>query len=547
MNLNFGYLSSLWAGWRARFIAARRAFENPTDSYQNGVFQHRVAEYDLLWAYYNNSLFDQLAGVWEIYRKSYGLYRNIRSIYNPTTRLVDFYSGTIYPGILSEDGLSLPDGIPSAIPFTKDTSPQLKKAVAQFWQWSNWQTQMSLMTTFGPALGSCFVEVVDDLEHGKVTTDIVWPAFVCDLDLDAAGNVKSYTVEYSTCDDDDDHYLYRKEVDDEKISYYRDGQPYDYTGAGAVATNPYGFVPAVWIKHKSVGSDHGAPAIAGSQGKIDELNNLVSHAHDQIHKVIGAPVVFWTDGRLAPVLDANAKRATTTEFEAPSEEQEKLLWVKGASGGRVDSLAGALSLGDTAPYIDKLLGEIEKSHPELTFYEQLRGMSQVTGPAAQILMGDVASRVLKAMAVYDQASVKIFQMATAIAGFRANTGGWGPSLTTQQQKFLPFDLDSYQRGDLDMVIEPRPIIARTKMELAQEKAAMYNGIAAGVKAGIPLEMVLEDEGWEQDRIDELTKRKDEKAAQQQAIFAAQAGAQPNNQQPGQQGNTNQDQQQQEAA
>jgi hypothetical protein len=31
-------------------------------------------------------------------------------------------------------------------------------------------------------------------------------------------------------------------------------------------------------------------------GKIDELNNLVSHVHDQIHKKIGAPAVFWSDG-----------------------------------------------------------------------------------------------------------------------------------------------------------------------------------------------------------------------------------------------------------
>jgi len=33
----------------------------------------------------------------------------------------------------------------------------------------------------------------------------------------------------------------------------RDGDPFDY-GEGAAYPNPYGFVPAVWVKHTDIGS-----------------------------------------------------------------------------------------------------------------------------------------------------------------------------------------------------------------------------------------------------------------------------------------------------
>jgi hypothetical protein len=120
----------------------------------------------------------------------------------------------------------------------------------------------------------------------------------------------------------------------------------------------------------------------------------------------------------------------------------------------------------------KLIEEIEEDHPELTMYQQLRSMSQVTGPAAERLVGDAASLIDEARSNYDTQSIKLFQMAVAIAGWRANTGAWGNSMSSQQQAFAPFDLESYNQGRLDFEIAARPIVPSMKLSPDEQRAAM---------------------------------------------------------------------------
>jgi hypothetical protein len=96
-------------------------------------------------------------------------------------------------------------------------------------------------------------------------------------------------------------------------------------------------------------------------------------------------------------------------------------------------------------------------------YQELRKMSEVTGPGAARMMGDVYSRVLEVSSNYDQQSIKLFQMAAAIGGFRFRENREGWRLRTEAQaKFAPLDLDSYARGDLNMAIMPRPLIPMTE-------------------------------------------------------------------------------------
>jgi len=516
----------------AAYTAARRVFEDPSSSHNQQLYLNQQAMYNLLWSYYNGSMFERIvgasaawnwniyAGGWQAYKQNYSLYRNIRLIYNPTRRLVDFYAGQVYPGVLSEDGQGLPDSVPLAVPFSKDTSTQLRDAIAQFWTWSNWQARKAVQVRYGAALGNVLIELVDDVEHGTVSADIIWPGFVIELECDPAGNVKRYVLQYMVMDEHGG-YMYRKEVDGQSFSYFKNEEPFDY-GAGKVAENPYGFVPAVWIKHIDVGGNHGSPAITGSFGKIDELNNLASHVHDQIHKVIGAPVVMWTNTGISN-LGNQLKRMPTAEMSEPSADQESVLMLKGGPDGRVESLAGSLSLADSLVYLQELTAEIEHDHPELVFYKELRSMSQVTGPAASRLVGDVASRFAEAAASYDRGNIKLFQMAVAIGGMRANSGAWGV-LSRQQQKFMPFNLDSYERGDLDMAITPRPLLVPTKMEVAQEKQAFWLGVQAGATAGVPIEMILQDEGWTDQQLAQLKTLKD--AAQKAAIEQMQQTAVP---------------------
>lgn len=541
-------MQSVWGNlqgtWNA-FQAFRRIYEEPAYDYIQQNYYQREMEYMLLWSYYNGSVFEETTRLlnawsttgwstrsWRAYISHYRLPKTIRPIYNPTRRLVDFYPGAVYPGVLSEDGEDLPDGMQSAIPFSEDTSPQLKTAIAQLWQWNNWQQRKDVEVTYGGALGDVMVEIVDDIDRGKVCFEIPWPGYVCDMDLDHAGNVKSYTLEYGAYDEDEGgFYRFKKIVDDQYFQYFKDDEPYAYDYGSAVLENPYGFTPAVWIKFNDTGGDRGSPAIAGSMSKIDELNGLASLIHDQVRKVVRAPIILWSQGNMG----GNFGNKPAPDTEMPTSDQEELKIMKGPMNGKVESLAGDLiDLAQAAVHMDRLVVEIENDHPELTLYKELRAMSQVTGPAAARLVGDVEVRVMKAQAIFDRGNIALFQMATAIAGFRANerAGGWARQ-DRQQQKFLPFNLDSYQAGNLDMSIMPRPLLTPTKLERAMENQAIWTGVQAAAKAGVPLEFVLESEGWTEQELQKLTeaKQKEDAAAQQKFEQQQKAIAQnANNQQ-----------------
>jgi hypothetical protein len=524
-------MTALNAGLHAGWETARRVYSDPSQAYLQQQYEDHCARYNLLWSYYDNAMFDRVASWMNEYRRLYGLYKYTRAIYNPTPRAVEFYTAHLYPGVLSEDGSKLPDSVDLAIPFAEDTPPQITKAIAQTWQWSNFQAKLGLLTTYCPALGVVMLEAVDDLKRGKVLSSVIWPGHVQDLVLDDTGNVKSYALEYQTVDDDDpkrELYTYRKEVDQNEFRYYRNGDLYDYSGIGAVVPNVYGFAPATWFKHYDTGEDIGGAVVTKCISKIDELNSFVSLIHDQIAKVVKAPLAIWSSFP-GNALFTEEKASTNTQDERRRDRESQVV-IKGPADGRIDHLAGDLPLADCVQYMDHLIGEIEKDLPELNFYQELRSMSQVTGPAANRLSGDVASRVIKAGAGYDTQLIKHFQMLLAIGGFRANTGAWG-ALNAQQQLFTPFDLNSYEQGKLNFAIKPRVLITQTKTEQAQETQAFWQGVKSATDAGVPIEIVLRSEGWTDQQIQEMQKLKDEAAQRSIALMQQQAAASPANTQP----------------
>jgi hypothetical protein len=455
----------------------RRVYQDPSQV-EGGSILGLQPYYRLLWGYYDNSAFENL-GMWGPYKGQYRLYRQMRILYNPTRRLCDFYATSIYPGLLTADVTGLPEGTRLAVPLADDTPPEMRVALDQLWAWSRWQINNSTLVRYGAVAGNALVEAVDDVDEARVYLNVVWPSLVTYLDLDPTGAILAYTLQYPARDDTGNYYEYRKEVDREKISFFKDGLPYDY-GEGTSYPNPYGFVPAVWIKHKDLGGNAGAPAIHGSIGKIDELNSLASHVHDQIHKVIGAPLVMWTDGKIGSLFgnSGQQKRAPSTPYDTADLDREGILMLTGPAGGRVESLAGQLQLHEAAEHMTMLQTEIEADHPEVTMYRQLRSMSQVTGPAASRLMGDVIANVDEAAANYDAGCTQAFAMALAIGGWRANRGDWG-TLTKERALFTPFNIDQFASGDLHVRIMPRPLIQTSEMEQL-ELQQLRDSVAANV-------------------------------------------------------------------
>src|SRR5690349_14207811 len=219
---------ALSAGW----LAAHRVWTSPQNSVTVPV-NYRAPFYDRLWAYYSNELVTDYEQ-WAAYKEANMLYKHIRSLYNPTRRLVEFYVGEVYPGVLSEDAKDFPDGVPSAIDLAADTPDPLRAALAQFWQWGNWQTGKDVMVRYAGSLGNCLVELEHDAPRRKVVPRIWWPGHLLELGVDGSGNVKAYTIEYDVPVDDAegeqtaDTYTFRKVVTKELIQFFKNGEPYDY-------------------------------------------------------------------------------------------------------------------------------------------------------------------------------------------------------------------------------------------------------------------------------------------------------------------------------
>lgn len=482
---------------QAAYQAWRRTFNDPSTAYNRQQFEEYYPTYKLLRSYYDNSLFDKYnSATWEAYKAGYNLYRYIRPIRNPVWRLVQFYIDNIYPGMLVEDEDEMDNGVPSAMPFTQKVTPQVKSAVAQIWQWSNWEANKAIYVETGASVGDVFLEIVDDLEHGTVYIDIVWPGFVSGLDLDKAGNVKAYTLQYQSYDDDGP-YTFRKEVDQSSFRYYRNDQLYQEI------ENIYTFVPGVWVNHHSTKTIHGAPAMAsGLQVKIDELNNLVSQAHDQVRKVLQSPTVLATSnpGGIKKLFNQD-KRGATSEFDpTKSSDNESVLLFTAGADTKAQPLLAMLDLAGTQGLIDSQELEIKNDNPELGYFDFLKEMTAATGPAIERMLGHVKGPLYKAMSNYDRGIIAALQMCMTIGGLR----GYFPS----------FNLDSFKKGDLYLKFKPRPILTPTRLEIAQEEQAEWTATGIAVQnAGVPLEWYLKHvKGYTDQQIAELTAVQDAQAA-----------------------------------
>lgn len=461
------------AGWNA----FRRVYDDPAAYGRAAATDDRLAAYRLLWSYYDNSAFADIAR-WQVYRTQNGLYRATRPIYNPARRLVDFYTGVVYQGEWGMEPVAMVAKT-CAIPWGERTPVDLLAAIAQVYQWSNWQSKKNLMLRYAAAVGDCLVTVVDDMERRKVYPDVIWPGIVADIDLDPTGNVTAYALQYDAEGLDaagkptGETYTFRREVTKTEITEYA-----NETVTQRVV-NPYGFVPACWVQHGASGGEHGEPALRNF-GKADELDSIAAHALDKLHRDLESPVLLSGEslgGNLA-VAGKPQSVGIPPRFVGQSQPERETLKIITAQAGADIKTIPVVDAGDIA-HIDHLLAEIERDHPELGMYAKLREMSSVTGPGADRMFGDVYALVNAARSQYDQQTVKLMQMCVAIAGWRAGSGAWGlaSQLSTQQRAFAGYDLDSYARGDLDLSIQSRPLVMPSpedELRLEQLRGAVEN-------------------------------------------------------------------------
>ena len=426
------------------------------------------------------------------------VYKNARQVTKHTGSIVDLYEQLVWTGPIPTNVESFLEDR-GALPFSPQTGKddlesegsagsQLVQAFLQLCQMWAWRSQMSLIPKTAAIFGDVLVELVN--EPAKVMPHIVFPGFVPDedLELDLAGNVQRYAVEWQVTvigrnafgkEIQGETYRFRKEVDPESIRYYKDGKEFAYPEHGpAVQRNPYGFAPAVWFRHEvAVGTNRGLGAYEKSVVQMLELNSTLSSATDYQRKIFGAPIGIkgrYTGSKnrtitmpLGLEIGASYTEATIQAVKRAAAENINLLGMSPDA----DFVTIPFDIGQTMAMVEFAHSKIVSENPEAEWADKLMGLSQVTGPGADKLLSPISGKVVGSRTNHDPRMVQLLQQGTAIMGHMLDMGVIPPEVRASRADryaaFEPFDLASYGRGLLDATIQDRPVFPESDMERAQ--------------------------------------------------------------------------------
>ena len=483
-----------------------------------------AGRYAELWQYYDGS-WDNLPTLRAQQRRLPRLYENTRLLWRHGRGTVRLYAQLVYLGSLSTDGKPLPDGTLGAIPIDPQvTGPDadarneaLLRGCAELWTFWNWRRYKSFRPKVTAILGDCLTEIVDDVERARVFPRTIWPGYVTDdLEIDDAGNVKRYVLQYQVTVPESrafgqttkaETYTFRKEVDGTAFRYFKNDKPFDYSGQGSEVPNPYGFVPAIWDRFEVGWGDRGISALDPTFRQARQMNSTLSHAIDYQAKQFAAPIVVR--GRIQRGRDRTLvmpRPAETGDAQADAEanaETLDLLEVQGDGG--IEAID--FDIGQTIEMLRFVQDNILAENPEGQYGQRLREMSQLTGPGAERALGDIVGMVKDCRDSLDPGTVALHQMALAIMGERLKRGDYPASARTSRHEAMrAFDLDSWKHGDLDMVIRDRPVIAESEREKI-DRLVVVEGLETewGMQqAGIPEDVIRKEIGERDARRQQMT-------------------------------------------
>lgn len=478
------------------------------------------------WALYNGTMFNDVWKNTDVHT-DLKVYKGTRLLTKHAGAVGSFYESTVYQGDVSTDGRPLPIGSVEAIPIdpqvagSRRRQDQLLLAIAQTetaWNWKQFMGQRPLMSS---VLGNCLTELVDDPARGFPFPQMIWPGHVKEMELDFVGNVKSYTVEYDSVEKNSlgqwVPFKYKRTMDGDAFRYYKDGIPHDYfgDGTGGVVPNPYDFVPAVWDRHKIGWGNLGEPALGSTRQPLIELNSMLSHAFDFQRKAYLLPaMVSGTVNRTKRRIRIGRDTAPAGEFsEGPDRDDLAALMeefhILPVMGENPQLLQPKFDLGATTELIDRLRTWMLEENPEASFYSQLRGMREVTAPAAERILGDAIALCKRARAGQDIGTIKLFQMNISMVSMRIRAGDYG-SLNDRQKAFLPFKDGAYEAGQLDFGIRDRPVIGQSESE------RLY---VIQLRESLSTTYGMKHAGMEEDEIESIWKDRERSAEMTRSTFA----------------------------
>lgn len=479
-------------------MAAISAFKQPIivsnflDNTQFDDFNSRRLRYSILWAFYENTAYNNIHQ-WAIrYKTDYGLYKYTRNIYNPSNEIGNFWQTHLMGGwldMMAGDG----EEKMSALPIITENE-LLRPAIGKIWEWSNWQQRKDQYALKGATLGDVGLKIIDDPERKKAYIEVVSPETIKDYTMDTFGNIKSYVLEETrpnpTGKGNDvifNEVAVRGDIGEEvHFATFLNGRPFAWNGVDDEWTLNYGFVPFVKVSHQDVGKKWGWAEIHAGRSRIHEVDDLASKANDQIRKSVDP---FWLfSGMRKGENEVKAETpASSSDNPMPGREAVNALYANDANA-KATALVADLDLSAVTEQIQKLNEGLERQYPELRSDFSNTGGDK-SGKAMRIDRQTAEAKALQRRVPYDAGVVHAHNMCVAIAGER----GYDPV-------FNSFNLDSFEKGDLRHSIGRRPVFAKDKTDDLENNDLFWKAGETAVKAGMSLEGYLESQGWTDEQI-----------------------------------------------
>ncbi|MDZ4766515.1 MAG: hypothetical protein SGI73_18415 [Chloroflexota bacterium] len=427
-------MNGLRAGWTAyngggAYNPAALTPNDPAAWESLAARRFRYAHYE---HYYHNTVYSSLASGAAGHRTREKLYKHIRAIYNPVARQNDLLVSLVYGG-----GIDLEHLTGGAIPLVYDNRA-LTDALRHVFVASRFGELKSLYVRLGALYGDVALKVIDEPAREKVRLEVLHPQSIRAVTLDAVGNVKAIAIEYADRDADGRPYIYSELIDGARFQTFKDGQPFAYQtdldGRPVSAwDNPYGFVPVALAGHKATGARWAMNAFAHALRKIDEINDLASLINDQTRKSVNT--LWYFAGVRAP-----------SELNAATDDRDALPAVYGPADSHPHAMIADAPIGDALSALREMLQELERDMPELALQRIREQGGTFSAPGVRAAFSDAVGRIQEVRGNYDHALVRALQMAVSIGGLRGYAG------------FGAFGLDSYARGDIDVVVKDRAVI-----------------------------------------------------------------------------------------
>lgn len=422
----------------------KNIFTNVTfDPYRN----EDIALYDMLEAYYqNNGLYDSLMAS-EYYSNRYR--ENMKPLYNPANRSVEFFVSRVIPGVL-----------PDSLPIVADNS-RIVEPIQQVWKWSNLNQMKPVATRWLSIYGDLFIEVLADDE--KAYFDFIQPQYITDFTENKRGILQWLRIDVQIETNRWHIETWDKEFQKVWELPYQVAELPDPQMVIPVSDYGIDFVPFVHVKFRDVGEKRGWGAFTHCLDKIDELNRMATGLHEMLFRYNkptwlvqrnASPDEF---GRDKPALDVPAtflSTSATDGHETYETVDETVISLPGQA--TATTLIPDIKYGDALSVLQDQLGEIEKDMPELT-YHTLRDKGELSGKAVRLLLGDAISRIEEARTNLESGLIRADSMA----------------LTLGQAKGIWSALGSYDLGDFDHQFKAREVFPASeaeKMDMLKTKA-----------------------------------------------------------------------------